>query len=239
MRLAALALVACAFTSSAALGGERCFELAADERFAGQTTSMCIVEAAMPRATVTLSERGATVARFELELYSRVRCPDCNRDVFGPPSPSGLDILQVRFDGTSSRGVESGSVTIGAKRFAYRSQAPGAAPPAGPPPPAAAAAPPPPPQGMAPEPFARLLQVLEANQWSVTGIETAVASAAKANRFTCEQVATVLKKVPGQALKDSAAKQLVPRVVDPDNLALVSAVILDDATKYRPRPTPK
>lgn len=236
MRLAALALVTCAFTSSAALGGERCFELSADERFAGQTTSLCVLEGPLPRATITLSERGTTVARFELELWSRVRCSDCNRDVFGPPSPSALDLLQVRFDGTAARGVESGTVTIGAKRFSYRSQAPGAAPPAAQVPAAAPAAPPP---GMAPEAFERLLQVLDENQWSVTGIETAIAATAKANRFTCEQVATALKKVPGQALKESAAKQLVPRVVDPDNLAAVSAVLLDDATKYRPRAAPK
>ena len=212
--------------SAVSTARERCFELSSR---GGANGKLCISEEANGRlATAVLSENNVTVAQLELTLKSRARCFDCNADVFGPVSPSLFDkIFEIRFDGTQSRGgMETGTVRIGDKRYSYRWSNTA---PVGPPPPAPVA---PPLQGMALDSFEQLLRALEKNQWSVSGIEGVVASAAQTNRFTCARVAAVLQKGPGQSLKESAAKQLVPRIVDLENIAIVSTELRDNALKY-------
>ncbi|MBX7117178.1 MAG: DUF4476 domain-containing protein [Myxococcaceae bacterium] len=213
--------------STGAVARDRCFELSS--RGNSSNGKLCISEEASGRlATAVLSENNVTVAKLTLALKLRARCLDCNADVFGPVSPSVFGkIFEIRFEGKRAGGVETGTVRIGDQRYAYRwSNAAAVGPP-----PAAPVAPLL--QGMAPDSFEQLLGALEKNQFSVSGIEGVVSSAAQTNRFTCVQVAAVLQKVPGQALKESAAKQLVPRIVDDENIAIVSTELRDNALKYR------
>lgn len=219
----------------AASAHERCFELMGRGGYGGGHGRLCIIEREQGRqATAVLSENNVIVAQLELSLKSRARCIDCNVDVFAPVAPSLFDkIFEIRFDGTRSPALETGKVRIGDRKYFYRWTG---QPPVQPPPPPVApmpVEPPPPPEGMAPDNFEQLLRALDKNQWSVSGIEGVISSAAQTNRFTCQQVAAILKKVPGQALKESAAKQLVPRIVDYENIAVVSAELRGDALKYR------
>jgi hypothetical protein len=63
------------------------------------------------------------VARFSLRLLERVKCIDCNRDLFGIDNPSNsiFNELQVRFDGNRdlASGRELGTVAVGSTTFFY------------------------------------------------------------------------------------------------------------------------
>lgn len=217
----ALSLLAC-LICGLANAGDRCFDVSTAREGANSVAELCVVETAND-VSLTLTGGGATVV-YQLQLLNRVRCSDCNKDVFGPASPNGLDLMSIRFDGKRENGVERGVVSIGSQRLQYRSKT--GAPPPQPPPPSG-------PEPMSPESFAGVLAALEGQSWSVSGIDGVVSSASKRNHFTSAQVVAILKKVPGLSLRLSAVKRLVPRIVDPENLFLVSGELGQDAEKFR------
>lgn len=227
-----LLLTCClSLVSASVYAAERCFEVTAKEGASRPAGELCLDE--RPSEVVLSLKSGGAVATYRLKLINRVRCLDCNKDELGPFAPSDLDFLTVRFDGARTKNGEQGTVSFGNQRLFYRT--PGLA---------AAAAPntaPPPsgPQPMSAAAHAAVLKSLEEQSWSVSGIEGVVASAAKSNHFTSEQVAAILKKVPGMSLKESAARLLVPRIVDYDNLFLVSSEVGEDAQKFRVKAAPK
>ncbi len=105
-----------------------CFELSVDGKAWSKTPErMCIV-LADKAATITLTTgmppNPTQVAVFRLDLTSRMRCADCNQDVFsvGNPTNSVFNTLQVRFAGKRDvqAGTEHGTVTIGATKLHYR-----------------------------------------------------------------------------------------------------------------------
>ncbi len=88
---------------------------------------MCIVlvdKAATITLTTGMPPSPTQVAVFHLELTSRMRCADCNQDVFsvGNPTNSVFNTLQIRFAGKRDvgAGTEHGTVTIGATKLHYR-----------------------------------------------------------------------------------------------------------------------
>jgi hypothetical protein len=228
------ALILVSLLAAPAFASERCFELSRRPAFDRLAGVLCVDDDALPRATVTLKSTD-TVATLKLELTERVRCLDCNRDVFAPASRD-FDFLAVRFDGKRSDGLESGTVSIGRERLFYRSARASAVVEAPPPPPA----PPPPagPQPMRAEEFAALLKAMDDAGFSVSRLESTVASAAAGNFFTSQQVAAVIGRLP-LSFRDEAAEKLVPKVVDPESLFRVSTVLGSDASRLRPRAAAK
>lgn len=213
----------------------RCYDVTAARHGAHPGSELCVEES---HGDAKLSFRsGGGEAVFHLRLLNRVRCIDCNKDTFGTTSPDGLGLLSVRFDGRREGGLEQGVVQVGSQSLHYRSR-PAAPPPSAPP--AQPAAPQSPAvQPMSPESFTALLKALDGQAWSASGLKGIVSAAAKDNHFTCEQVVAVLKKVPGASLKENAARQLVPRIVDYGNLFLVSGELGHDAGRYRPGEAPR
>jgi hypothetical protein len=105
-----------------------CYELSSDGKAWSKTPEVMCVALTGRTATITL-ESGmppdpTQVAVFKLDLKSRVRCLDCNKDVFAlsNPSSSVFNALQISFDGRRdvTRGSEQGTVSIGKNRFRYR-----------------------------------------------------------------------------------------------------------------------
>lgn len=220
-----LVLAVMLFWSATAWGSERCYELSA-ERSARAAGELCVDDSRAPDATLTIRS-GSAKATLRVRLLTRVKCIDCNKDVFGSDGRDDLSLFSVRFDGTRAGGREQGTVEIAGQRFAYRVA--GGSQDAEPPPTVSHAA------GMKPERFNALLKSLEENSLSVSGTEGVIASAARDNHFSCEQVATVLKRLP-PSFHDGMAKAMVPKIVDPENLSVVSEVLREDAQKYRGKP---
>lgn len=129
--LAAVSSLALASVSAFASQSTTCYQLSSNGVAWSRTPeTLCVTEnpEAPMRNTITLNtglppQQQRTVATFELDRLQRSRCMDCNEDVFGVaiPSNSVLNALTIRFEGRRDQNGESGSVTIGAERFFYRS----------------------------------------------------------------------------------------------------------------------
>ena len=105
-----------------------CFELSVDSKAWSKTPErMCIV-LADKAATITLTTgmpaNPTQVAVFHMDLTSRMRCADCNQDVFSVSNPTNsvFNTLRIRFAGKRDvqAGTEHGTVTIGATKLHYR-----------------------------------------------------------------------------------------------------------------------
>jgi len=108
--------------------GPRCFELSTDGKAWSKTPeTLCVAEGDKNVAITLKSGMPPTpteVAVFHLDLKNRVRCADCNKDVFALTNPSNsvFNALQISFDGKRDlkAGTETGAVTIGKTKFRYR-----------------------------------------------------------------------------------------------------------------------
>ncbi len=143
-----IAFAALLFTSTANAQTQTqpsCFELSRDGRSFSRTPErLCISQDGASNHYTIRLQTGITpvdVAVFHLDLTERVRCADCNRDVYSIANPSNsvLNELAIRFNGTRvlNTGAESGTVRVGATTFHYRRVA--SAPATQPPPPSPAA----------------------------------------------------------------------------------------------------
>jgi len=108
--------------------GPTCFELSKDGKLWSRTPEqLCVgtgdkaveikLQTGMPTAT--------TVASFTLDLKTRAKCIDCNKDVFALTNPenSVFNQLAITFNGKrdpKAPGTESGTLTIGKTKFFYR-----------------------------------------------------------------------------------------------------------------------
>jgi hypothetical protein len=117
--------------SAAVQAAPKCYQLSVDGEVFSRTPEVLCVDdgAGHSAATITL-ETGIvrrTIATFQLDLLERARCIDCNADRFGllNPSNSILNELSIKFNGQRSLGAddasETGTLTIGANAFHYRS----------------------------------------------------------------------------------------------------------------------
>lgn len=123
---------------TSAYANDTCFEVSADGKAWSKTPELLCV-ANVKDADYTLSLKtglpGAQqeVLTLHLNLLNRVRCVDCNKDVFGIANPTNsiANAFQVKFDGTrvGRAMAESGTVTIGATKLFYRGQTKAPTPP--------------------------------------------------------------------------------------------------------------
>lgn len=116
---------------------EACYELGtAARRFPRTPTVLCVAHASDAAYRLTLRQGlsagqpapsagspPTTLATFEYTLLERVRCIDCNKDVFGFAADDEVTSkLKIRFDGMTDpkTKIESGRVWMGATQFFYR-----------------------------------------------------------------------------------------------------------------------
>lgn len=106
-----------------------CFQLSRDGKAWSRTPEqLCVVAAADNKYKITLQTglKPVEIAAFTLDLKKRVRCADCNMDVFGVASgASAFHALEIKFDGKRDLKtmIESGTVAIGKTTFHYRNRA--------------------------------------------------------------------------------------------------------------------
>ncbi|CAN5604599.1 hypothetical protein BH11MYX1_BH11MYX1_08030 [soil metagenome] len=108
--------------------GPVCYELSATGKEWGKTPELLCVATTDKAATLTfktgMPPAPTEVAVFHLDLTARVRCIDCNKDVFSLANPSNsvLNALQVSFNGKRDvkAGTEIGTVAVGKTTFHYR-----------------------------------------------------------------------------------------------------------------------
>lgn len=107
---------------------DTCFQLSKDGTSWGRSVETICLDNKSP-TTITLNTsngiRPVQVATFKLDLIARVRCIDCNQDIFAIANPSNsvLNKLSIKFDGQRdiNTGKESGTVSVGDNVFFYRS----------------------------------------------------------------------------------------------------------------------
>jgi hypothetical protein len=114
---------------SSAFADDTCVDVSADGKAWSKTPEMLCVSN-VKDADYTLALRTGMpgsqveVMTLHLNLVSRVRCIDCNKDVFGIANPSNsiANALQVKFDGKRDAKTlaETGIVHIGATKLFYR-----------------------------------------------------------------------------------------------------------------------
>lgn len=105
-----------------------CFELSKDGKLWSRTPEMLCVGSGDKAVEIKLTTgmpTPTTVATFTLDLKTRVKCIDCNKDVFALTNPenSVFNQLSITFNGkrnAKNPGTESGTVTIGKTKFYYR-----------------------------------------------------------------------------------------------------------------------
>ena len=123
-----LTTLALSMTTSA-VASEVCYELSTDGSTWSRSPSLMCIEAQGDRFTIELATQNilerATFATFHVDLLERVRCPDCNQDLYGTANPSNslFQALQIRFDGEVNMQTwdQQGTVSIGDQTFYYRS----------------------------------------------------------------------------------------------------------------------
>ena len=127
-----VALVMFVASSAALAQGKRCYQLSTDGQLWSRTPELlCVVDAAnaQENAVVTLTTglMPKTIATFNLNLLERVRCLDCNRDVYGVANPSNsiFNQLKISFDGqrpfvNGAQQRETGTLQVGDTTFYYR-----------------------------------------------------------------------------------------------------------------------
>lgn len=105
-----------------------CYELTAPGKAWSRTPELLCVDGKDKAATITLKTgmppNPTEVAVFHLDLTGRVRCIDCNKDVYSLANPSNsvFNALQISFDGKRDvkAGTETGTLSIGKTKFKYR-----------------------------------------------------------------------------------------------------------------------
>jgi hypothetical protein len=117
-------------SSSTAFATE-CYQLSTQKDIWSKTPELLCVDSDIQKNEFTLTLKSGlpfaqkTVATFNLNLLARVKCMDCNQDLFGlsDPSNSTFNALSIQFDGARDLSTmkEEGTVSIGAMRFYYRS----------------------------------------------------------------------------------------------------------------------
>ena len=129
-----LILFVTVFSVLSAFSAEKCYSISIKkDSFSRTPELLCVDEsgAADRMAVITLKsgmpfgEQQQVIATFNLSLTERVRCMDCNEDVFAVASPSNssFNALAVKFHGSRDRltGMnESGTVSLGSTVFFYR-----------------------------------------------------------------------------------------------------------------------
>lgn len=136
MKLTLAAVLLCALGTSA-FADDTCFDVSADGKAWSKTPELLCVSN-VKDADYTLSLKTGIagsqheIVTLHLNLLTRARCVDCNKDVFGVANPTNsiANALQVKFDGkrAGKTTAETGTVKIGATRLFYRSTAGAAAP---------------------------------------------------------------------------------------------------------------
>jgi hypothetical protein len=110
------------------LSAPACFELSPDGKAWSRTPELLCVGSGDKNVAITLKTgmppNIAEVAVFHLDLTARVRCIDCNKDVFSLSNPTNsvFNALKISFDGKRDvkAGTETGAVSIGKTKFRYR-----------------------------------------------------------------------------------------------------------------------
>ncbi|MDD2773846.1 MAG: hypothetical protein PHP45_09160 [Elusimicrobiales bacterium] len=121
--------------STAAHAATDCYQLSADEGSFSRTPEvLCVTHLGQPPKNIeivlAINDVGniREIGILHLDLLKRVRCLDCNKDVYGVSNPSNsvFNKLAIEFDGKRdlSKGEESGMVKIGENLFHYRKIAP-------------------------------------------------------------------------------------------------------------------
>ncbi|HEU0035224.1 MAG TPA: hypothetical protein VFQ53_31580 [Kofleriaceae bacterium] len=124
--IAALFLIV---TTSAAYADSTCFQLSADGKTWSKTPEVLCVSQVKDRTYTLAMKTGMPgseqeVLTMHLDLITRAKCIDCNKDVFGIANPTNsiANALQVKFDGKRDKAMaETGSLTIGKTKLFYRS----------------------------------------------------------------------------------------------------------------------
>jgi hypothetical protein len=115
---------------TAALADESCYQLSTDGKAWSKTPELlCVSNIKGADYTLTVKSGLAGMAQelvtMRLSLVNRVKCLDCNQDVFGVASPSNsvANALAVKFNGKRDikTTAETGTVTIGNAKLHYRS----------------------------------------------------------------------------------------------------------------------
>lgn len=104
-----------------------CFQVSADGKAWLRTPQQLCVSSSGANHRITLESgdrKAVEVASFSVALKHRVRCADCNKDVFAVASPV-FGALEITFDGKRDLKTmaETGTVTIGKTTFHYRNKA--------------------------------------------------------------------------------------------------------------------
>lgn len=126
-----LAFVIALILTQTVFAQEVCYQITANKDFWSRTPEMlCVMgDVQDDKYTITLktglSMYEQVFATFNVNLLQRIRCADCNKDLFGlaNPSNSAFNELSIRFDGTRNLTArsEQGLVFVGANKFFYRS----------------------------------------------------------------------------------------------------------------------
>lgn len=117
--------------ASSVYAGETCYQVSSRENSWSRTPEMLCLSfsAATDQYLITLKTglpmNEEVFATFRMGLLKRLRCMDCNKDIFGIASSSNSSFsgLTIEFDGTRDIATmkEEGSVTIGNMKLNYRS----------------------------------------------------------------------------------------------------------------------
>jgi hypothetical protein len=117
--------------ASSVFAGEDCYQVSSRENSWSRTPEvLCLSLNGSPDQYLITLKTGLPMneevfAAFQMSLLKRLRCMNCNRDVFGianTPNSSFSD-LTIEFDGTRDLVTmkEEGRVSIGAVKLYYRS----------------------------------------------------------------------------------------------------------------------
>lgn len=106
----------------------QCFELSKDGKAWSKTPELLCVgdgdKNVEIKLTTGMPPTPTEVAVFHLDLKARVRCADCNKDVFALTNPENSIFNQLQISFTGKRdlkaGTETGTLTIGKTKFFYR-----------------------------------------------------------------------------------------------------------------------
>lgn len=126
-------LLVTVFAGLSAFSSEKCYSISTDKDAYSRTPELlCVDESGGDNLAVITLKSGMpfggqqqVIATFNLNLVERVRCMDCNEDVFAVanPSNSSFNALAVKFHGVRDRmnGMkEIGTVSVGSTVFYYR-----------------------------------------------------------------------------------------------------------------------
>lgn len=105
-----------------------CFELSKDGKLWSRTPERLCIGAGDRNVEIKLQTglppSPTDVATFRLDLKTRAKCLDCNKDVFALTNPenSVFNALSITFNGKRDvkAGTETGTLSIGKTKFFYR-----------------------------------------------------------------------------------------------------------------------